>query len=37
MLQSNVKLTGKLVIKKFDEVKNLVYETEVNNLSHGGF
>lgn len=32
MLQSNVKLTGKLVIKKFDEVKNLVYETEVNNL-----
>jgi hypothetical protein len=32
MLQSNVKLTGKLVIKKFDAVKNLVYETEVNNL-----
>lgn len=32
MLQSNVKLTGKLVIKKFDATKKLVYETEVKNL-----
>lgn len=32
MLQSSVKLTGKLVIKKFDAAQNLVYETEVKNL-----
>lgn len=32
MLQSSVKLTGKLVIKKFDTAENLIYETEVNNL-----
>jgi len=32
MLQSSVKLTGKLVIKKFDASENLVYETAVNNL-----
>jgi hypothetical protein len=32
MLQSSVKLTGKLFIKKFDETNKLVYETEVKNL-----
>jgi hypothetical protein len=32
MLQSDVKLTGKLVIKKFDDANKLVYETEVKNL-----
>jgi len=32
MLQSSIKLTGKLVIKKFDETNKLVYETEVKNL-----
>ena len=32
MLQSSIKLTGKLVIKKFDATNKLVYETEVKNL-----
>jgi hypothetical protein len=32
MLHSSVKLTGKLVIKKFDDSNKLVYETEVKNL-----
>jgi hypothetical protein len=32
MLHSSVKLTGKLVIKKFDDANKLVYETEVKNL-----
>ena len=32
MLQSSVKLTGKLVIQKFDDSNKLVYETEVKNL-----
>jgi hypothetical protein len=32
MLQSSVKLTGKLVIQKFDDSDKLVYETEVKNL-----
>lgn len=32
MLHSSVKLTGKLVIQKFDDSNKLVYETEVKNL-----
>jgi len=32
MLHSSVKLTGKLVIQKFDDANKLVYETEVKNL-----
>ena len=32
MLHSSVKLTGKLVIQKFDDSNELVYETEVKNL-----
>ena len=32
MFKSNLKLTGKLNIKKYDEASNLVYETDVKNL-----